>query len=66
MMQGYEKFGKAITTYLACAVDRAADFGSTLCTWNYTAVEELYIHFLGKLYRWFGTAESDPFNPLRR
>jgi len=57
MQQGYEeKFGKAITTYLACAVDRAADFGSTLCTWNYTAVEELYIHFLGN--RWFGTLQN--------
>jgi putative DNA methylase len=31
-----KEFAKAICTYLASNIDRAADFGSTLCTWNYT------------------------------
>lgn len=31
-----KEFAKAVCTYLASSIDRAADFGSTLCTWNYT------------------------------
>jgi putative DNA methylase len=66
MQQGYEEeFGKAITTYLARAVDRAADFGSTLCTWNYTGGRgTLHTFSRQALPMVWDFAESDPFNPL--
>jgi len=61
--KGKEEFGKAITTYLACAVDRSADFGSTLHLelWqrNFTYI------FSASFTDGLGLAESDPFNPLR-
>jgi len=34
--KGMRRVWKSDHYLLACAVDRAADFGSTLCTWNYT------------------------------
>ena len=66
MQEGYEdEFGKAIATYLANSIDRAADFGSTLCTWNYTGGRgTLHTFSRQALPMVWDFAESDPFNPL--
>ncbi len=66
MQQGYEEeFGKAIATYLASAINRAADFGSTLCTWNYTGGRgTLHTFARQALPMVWDFAESAPFNPL--
>lgn len=29
-----EAYGDAVATYLACAISRSADYGSTICTWH--------------------------------
>ncbi|MCH7937256.1 MAG: DUF1156 domain-containing protein, partial [Proteobacteria bacterium] len=31
---GAQAYADAVATYLAFAVDKLADYGSTLCTWN--------------------------------
>jgi putative DNA methylase len=66
LQEGYEEeFGKAIATYLASAIDRAADYGSTLCTWNYTGGRGTLHTFARQALPMVGDfAESDPFNPL--
>ncbi|MEG3984309.1 DUF1156 domain-containing protein [Microcoleus sp. T3B2] len=66
LQEGYEEeFGKAIATYLGSAIDRAADYGSTLCTWNYTGGRgTLHTFARQALPMVWDFAESDPFNPL--
>ncbi|MFM6401569.1 MAG: hypothetical protein ACKPFF_33250, partial [Planktothrix sp.] len=66
LQQGYEEeLAKAIVTYLASSIDRAADFGSTLCTWNYTGGRgTLHTFARQALPMVWDFAESDPFNPL--
>ena len=66
LQQGYEEeLAKAIVTYLASSIDRAADFGSTLCTWNYTGGRgTLHTFSRQALPMVWDFAESAPFNPL--
>lgn len=66
LQQGYEEeLAKAIATYLASAIDRAADFGSTLCTWNYTGGRGTAHTFSRQaLPMVWDFAESNPFNPV--
>ncbi|HEY9807901.1 MAG TPA: DUF1156 domain-containing protein [Halomicronema sp.] len=66
LQQGYdEELAKAIVTYLASAIDRAADFGSTLCTWNYTGGRgTLHTFARQALPMVWDFAESAAFNPL--
>jgi putative DNA methylase len=64
--QGYEDgLAKAISTYLANSVSRMADFGSTLCLFNYTGGRGV-VHTFGRqaLPMVWDFAESAPFNPL--
>ncbi|MEI9479698.1 MAG: DUF1156 domain-containing protein, partial [Deltaproteobacteria bacterium] len=37
VFEGYnEEYAKVVTTYLSFGIDRLVDYGSKLCTWNYT------------------------------
>lgn len=66
LQQGYEEdLAKAIATYLAIAIDRYADYGSSLCVWNYTGGRGT-VHTFGRqaLPMVWDFAESAPFNPL--
>lgn len=58
------QYVKAVVTYLALGVDRLVDFGSTLCTWNYTGGRGVG-HSLTKqaLQMVWNYPESNPFNP---
>lgn len=59
-----EEYANAVTSYLALGIDRLVDFGSTLCTWNYTGGRgighTLTRQALGMVQNY---AESNPFNP---
>lgn len=59
-----EEYVKAVVSYLALGVDRLVDFGSTLCTWNYTGGRGVG-HTLTKqaLPMVWDYPESNPFNP---
>jgi len=41
-----EEYAKAVTTFLALALDRCADFNNALCTWN--AANQKVMHLFGK------------------
>lgn len=63
--QGYEaEYAKAISGYLGVAIDRLADFGSTLCVLNVTGGRGV-VHTFGRqaLSMAWDYAESNPFNP---
>ncbi|MCL5959147.1 MAG: DUF1156 domain-containing protein, partial [Chloroflexi bacterium] len=58
------EFAKAVLTYLALALDRLADFGSTLCVLNVTGGRGVFHTFARQaLPMVWDYAESNPFNP---
>ncbi|MBE7435443.1 MAG: DUF1156 domain-containing protein [Anaerolineales bacterium] len=58
------EFFKAVATYLAFGIDRLADFGSTLCLWNYTGGRGVKGTFARQaLPMVWDYAEANPFNP---
>jgi len=66
LSQNYDKeYAKAIATYLALAIDRLADFGSTLCILNPTGGRGV-VHTFGMQVVQMGWtyAESNPLNPF--
>lgn len=59
-----QEFLKAVATYLAFGIDRLADFGSTLCLWNYTGGRGVKGTFARQaLPMVWDYAEANPFNP---
>jgi len=54
----------AILTFLACLLDRLADFSSTVCVWN-SLEGERTAHTFGRhaISMTWDFAEADPFNP---
>ncbi|MEQ8224641.1 MAG: DNA methylase, partial [Candidatus Eremiobacterota bacterium] len=64
--EGYdENYAKAIITYFGIGIDRLADFGSSLCLWNYTGGRGIKGSFARQaLPMIWDYAESNPFNPL--
>jgi putative DNA methylase len=44
--QNAEEYSKAITTFLALALDRCADFNNSLCTWN--SSNQKVMHLFGR------------------
>lgn len=44
--QDAEEYSKAITTFLALALDRCADFNNSLCTWN--SSNQKVMHLFGR------------------
>ena len=61
---GDEKYADGVSTYLACAVSRCADFGSTLCVWSPAPKNELIVHALSRqgLPMTWDFAEGNPFS----
>lgn len=59
-----EEYAKVVVGYLALALDRLADFGSTLCVLNATGGRGV-VHTFGRqaLPMAWDYAESNPFNP---
>ena len=63
--QNYDElYLKAIQCYLALGIDRIADYGSTLCLWNYTGGRGVKGTFARQaLQMVWNYSESNPFNP---
>jgi putative DNA methylase len=59
-----EQYGKVIAAYLACAISRAADFGSTLTLWSSDPKMEALVHTFGRqaLAMTWDFAEGNPFS----
>lgn len=56
---------KAILSYLGLGISRLADFGSTLCTWNYTGGRGVGHTFTRQVFPMvWDYPESNPFNPI--
>lgn len=57
------EYARSVTTYLALAIDRLADYGSTLCVWRPQADQEKVNHTFARqaLSMVWDFAESNPF-----
>lgn len=58
------KYADAISVYMACAISRCADFGSTLCMWSPAPKNEVVMHVFGRhtLSMTWDFAEANPFS----
>ena len=51
---GEVAYSEAVATYLAFAVDKGANYWSSLCAWHTGAEKMIFDLSAGKLFRWFG------------
>lgn len=59
---GAEAYADAVVTYLAFAVDKMADFGSSLCSWNSANSQLRYVFSRQAIPMTWDFAEVNPFS----